>query len=175
QAGLEQARFHNTLAAGALAIAFTLFLMLGLLAVRQQVSFLWPSIPIPLAAASALRFRRYRQSRHRMGRLLRFYDRAVQRVQGSWAGNGVNGEEFSDPGHVYARDLDIFGIGSLFELLCTARSAIGQRGLAEYLLKAPAVEETLLRQEAVRELQGRVDLRERVALLGDFEFCESRW
>lgn len=90
-------------------------------------------------------------------------------------GGGPNGEEFSDPGHVYARDLNVFGEGSLFELLCTARTAIGQRGLAEYLLRAPAVEETLLRQEAVRELRGQVDLRERVALLGEFEFFESKW
>ena len=33
----------------------------------------------------------------------------------------------------------------------------------------------MLRQEAVRELRGRVDLRERVATLGEFEFFESKW
>jgi len=43
------------------------------------------------------------------------------------------------------------------------------------LLEAPALDETLARQEAVRELQDRVDLREEVALLGEFEFSESRW
>ena len=175
QAGLEHARFHSTLAASVLAIAFALFLMFCLLAVRQQISFLWLSLPIPLAAVSARRFQRYRHSQSRMWRLQRFYDRAVQRVQGTWMGGGTYGEGFNDPGHVYAGDLNVFGEGSLFELLCTARTAIGQRGLAGYLLKAPAVEETLLRQEAVRELRGQVDLRERVALLGKFEFLESKW
>ena len=90
-------------------------------------------------------------------------------------GSGASGGEFAEPGHAYARDLDIFGEGSLFDMLCTARTAIGQRGLADYLLKTPSVEETLSRQQAVRELRGQVDLRERLALLGHFEFFESRW
>ena len=175
QAGLEHARFHSTLAASVLAIALALFLTFCVLTVRRRVSFLWLSLPIPLAAASTHHFRRYRHSQSRMWRLQRFYDRAVQRVEGTWMGSGANGEGFSDPSHVYARDLNVFGEGSLFELLCTARTAIGQRGLAGYLLKAPAVEETLLRQEAVRELREQVDLRERVALLGKFEFFESKW
>src|ERR1035438_4775656 len=110
----------------------------------------------------------------RMWRLKRFYDRAVQRVKGNWAGSGVTGEEFSDPGHVYATDLHVFGEGSLFELLCTVRTSIGRRGLANYLLQAPDLEETLLRQEAVHELRGRTELRESIATLGEFEFQESQ-
>jgi hypothetical protein len=175
QAGFGQARFHGALAAVLFAIAVAAFLMLGLLAFRQQVSFPWLAFPVALAVESARRLRRCWHSRSRIGRLRRFYDRAVQRMKGNWVGNGATGEEFSDPGHAYARDLDIFGEGSLFEMLCTARTAIGQRGLADYLLKAPSVEETLSRQEAVRELRGQWDLRERLALLGDAEFFESKW
>lgn len=37
RAGLEQARFHSTLAAVVLAVAFALFLMLSLLAIRQRI------------------------------------------------------------------------------------------------------------------------------------------
>jgi hypothetical protein len=119
-----------------LALALALLLILGLLAIRHQVSFVWPSLSIPLAAASARYFRRYRHSEARIWRLRRFYDRAMERVKGNWAGRGASGDEFDDPGHVYARDLSVFGEGSLFELLCTARTAIGRRGLADYLLKA---------------------------------------
>ncbi|HVX67439.1 MAG TPA: hypothetical protein VHA11_12590 [Bryobacteraceae bacterium] len=175
QAGLDQARLHGALAAVALGMALGLFLIFGLLAIRRQASVLLPSLPVPLLAASARRFRKNRQSQFRMGRLRRFYARAVQRVQGNWAGHGVSGEEFADSAHRYASDLNVFGEGSLFELLCTARTAIGRRGLAKYLLETPAVGETLLRQEAVRELRDQADLRERVALLGEFEFVESRW
>jgi DNA mismatch repair ATPase MutS len=116
-----------------------------------------------------------RRSRYRASRLERFYRRAIERVQGNWAGNGASGEEFIDPSHIYANDLNVFGEGSLFELLCTARTANGQRGLADYLLKIPSTEETLARQEAVRELQARTDLREQIAVLGKFEFQESKW
>jgi hypothetical protein len=175
RAALVQARFHGSLAAALFAIALTAFLMLGWQALRQQASFLWPSLPVPLAAESARRFRRYRHAQSRMGRLQRFYERAIRRVRGDWVGSGASGEQFGEPGHAFARDLDVFGEGSLFEMLCTARTAIGQRGLADYLLKAPSVEETRSRQEAVRELRGQLDLRERLALLGDAEFFESKW
>ncbi len=104
-----------------------------------------------------------------------FYRRSVVRVKGNWAGSGAGGEEFMDSNHVYSSDLDLFGEGSLFELLCTVRTANGKRGLADCLLAVPSVEEILSRQEAVRELQGCVDLRERIAVLGKFEFLESKW
>ncbi len=138
------------------------------------MSFLWSALPILIAAASVRRVGKLHQSQSRLWRLKRFYARAVLRVKGEWARSGVAGAEFNDSDHVYAADLGIFGEGSLFELLCIARTSIGRRGLANYLLQAPSLEETRLRQEAVRELRGRTDLRERVATLGEFEFLESR-
>src|SRR5260221_2864887 len=175
QTSMALVRLHHSLTAVALAIAIGMFLVLSLYAVRQQMSLLWPSLPIPVAAACARRYRRIRQSGFRMRRLKSFYNRAVERVQGNWARSGVTGEEFNDPGHVYATDLHIFGEGSLFELLCISRTSVGRRGLANYLLEAPVLEETLLRQEAVRELRDRADVRERIATLGESEFLESKW
>ncbi|MGA2883055.1 MAG: DNA mismatch repair protein MutS [Bryobacteraceae bacterium] len=172
QSAMAQLRWPHALAAALMTIAVALFLVLSLYAVRGQLSFLWPALPIPVAAASAQRLQQARRSKSRMWRLKRFYDRAIQRVKGDWARSGVTGEEFNDPHHVYATDLNVLGDGSLFELLCIARTSIGRRGLAKYLLETPALEETLLRQEAVRELRGRRDLREKVATLGEFEFLE---
>jgi hypothetical protein len=175
QAGIEQLRLLQALATTALTIAVALFLALSLYAVRGQVSFLWSSLPIPIAAASARRLQRQRKSKSQYWRLNRFYDRAIRRVKGDWKRSEAAGEIFNDPDHAYAQDLNIFGEGSLFQLLNIARTSIGQQGLANYLLKAPALEETLLRQEAVRELRGRIDLREKIATLGEFEFTESTW
>jgi len=175
QVGLIDARFHNTVAAVVFAASAVLFLTLSLYAVRQQLSFLWPSLSLPVAAASARRCRRYRQSRNRMSRLQGFYGRAVQRIQGNWARNGADGSEFCDSAHAYARDLNVFGEGSLYELLCTVRTAIGQRGLAEYLLTSPPLDEIRARQDAIRELKERAALREEVALLGKFEFLQAGW
>jgi MutS domain V len=174
QSAIAQLRWPHALAAGVLAIALGLFLLLSLYAFRGQLSFLWASLPILAAAASARRLRKFRRSQSRLWRLKRFYERALQRLNGSWARSGFTGEEFNPPEHVYTADLGVFGEGSLFELLCIARTSIGRRGLANYLLNAPAVNETLLRQEAVRELRGRTDLREKVATLGEFEFLESQ-
>ena len=170
QTGLAQLRLPHALSAGILAIALGLILALSLYAIRRQVSFVWPSVPIPVVAVSARRLQQNRQASSRLWRLKTFYDRAVQRVRGNWAGAGVTGEEFGDSDHVYARDLHVFGEGSLFELLCIARTSIGRRGLADYLLDPPVLEETLLRQDAVRELRARTDLREKVATLGEAEF-----
>jgi hypothetical protein len=173
QTSAAQVRFPDALAACALTAALALLLALSLYAIRGQMSFLWSSLPIPVAAASARRLRQTRQSKSRMWRLKRFYERAVQRVNGKWAHSGITGEEFSEPDHVYSADLNVIGEGSLFEMLCIARTSIGRRGLANYLLHTPPIQEAILRQEAVRELRGRTDLRERVATLGEFEFSES--
>ncbi len=175
QAGIVNARLHSNAAAISLAVAVAMFLMLGYYALRQQVSLWWPSVPISFAAVSARRYRQVRESGYRMSRLKNFYEHGVQRLRGNWTGTGVTGEEFSEPDHVYAADLNILGKGSLFELLCIARTSIGQRGLAAYLLEAPPLSETLLRQAAVRELRGRTDIREQVASLGTFDFLQSRW
>ncbi len=108
-------------------------------------------------------------------RLRRFYQSGVDRLTGKWAGKGASGEEFSRPGHLYERDLNLFGAGSMFELLCSTRSQVGQRRLAAYLLDLPDRDETLARQEAVKELQPRSDLREQICLLGKYTFQSCDW
>lgn len=96
-----------------------------------------------------------------------FYERGLARVQHRWAGTGEQGNRFRDSSHVYAEDLDLFGPGSLYELLCTVRTRAGEDTLARWLL-APAVPaEVLARQEAVAELRPGLDLREKLALAGE--------
>ena len=175
EAGILAGRLHHTVAVIVLAVAVALFLILGVYTIKQKSSLWWLSLPVTCSVVAARRYRQIHRSKLRMSRLRCFYERAVERMRGNWVGSGVTGEEFRDSDHVYENALHIFGEGSLFELLCIARTSIGQQGLADYLLEAPVPEETLLRQEAIRELKGRVDLRERIASLGDFEFLESKW
>jgi len=95
----------------------------------------------------------------------RYYERALDRLADRWSGRGTAGQRYADGAHLYADDLDLFGRGSLFELVCQARTRLGEDTLADWLC-APASAETIrLRQEAVDELRGNVDLRERIALL----------
>ena len=111
--------------------------------------------------ARAARQRRFAE------RAIRYYEFGIARIDDAWMGKGETGERFRDAAHPYADDLDLFGTGSLFELLSTARTRAGEWQLAAWL-KGPAEREELLaRQEAVEELRGRTDLREELAALGE--------
>lgn len=101
-----------------------------------------------------------------IGRAAEFYRRGVARLEDRWPGSGNRGERFGDVHHVYSADLDLFGEGSLFELLCAARTQMGEETLARWLLAPAAVVEIRERQASVRDLRDRLDLRERVATLG---------
>lgn len=96
-----------------------------------------------------------------------WYDEGLARLDARFAGRGSTGERFCDPQHPYAVDLDLFGEGSLFELLCRARTTAGEEMLAAWL-RAPSPPETVrARQAAAIELRDALDLREELALAGE--------
>ena len=107
-------------------------------------------------------------------RLLVLYDRNLNRADGTETQSGRTGTEpgqnLRTSSHLYERDLDILGPNSLFGLLNTARTGPGERGLARYLLEPATHDETLLRQQAVKELLAKTSLREKIALLGASRF-----
>lgn len=98
---------------------------------------------------------------------IQYYERGLARLEDRWQGTGNMGERFRNPLHPYADDLDVFGKGSLFELVATARTRAGEDTLAQWLLSATARDEARARQQAVQELASRLDLREEIALLGE--------
>jgi hypothetical protein len=81
-------------------------------------------------------------------------------------GTGESGDRFADQTHPSAEDLDLFGKGSLFEMLSTARTRKGEEELAGWLLAPAPISEIRARQAAVDELRGRLDLREDISLIG---------
>jgi MutS domain V len=103
----------------------------------------------------------------RRTRAIAFYERGQARLEDRWAGTGETGDHFLDSLHPYARDLDLFGAGSLFELLCTARTRVGEETIAAWLMAAAPVDEVLARQEAVRDLKDRAGFREQLFCLGE--------
>jgi hypothetical protein len=100
-------------------------------------------------------------------RAIRFYEQGMARLEDRWAGTGVPGEHFLEASHPYARDLDLFGRASVFELLCTARTRAGEETLARWLLAPASPDEVRDRQLAVRELSGRLDFRESLSTMGE--------
>ena len=93
-----------------------------------------------------------------------FYERGLSRLEDRWAGTGMSGAQFVDEAHPYARDFDIFGTGSVYELLATTVSPWGSKMLAEWLLAPADADEVRARQGAVEELAPRIDLREMLAI-----------
>ena len=127
----------------------------------------WLTVPSSVFLALAIWHGRVIRNIGRHRRSVRFYENGFARLEERWEGLGEPGDRFSDPSHPYARDLDLFGKGSLFELLSTARTRIGEETLASWL-KNPANAATIQsRQEAVEELRNNLDLREELALLGE--------
>lgn len=127
----------------------------------------WVLTPAAVFLASAEVQRRITRGRRRCERAAELYEEGLARLDERWAGRGETGERFLVASHPYAEDLDLFGRGSLFELLCRARTRVGEETLARWLL-APAESGVVgARQQAVAELRARLDLREDLALLGE--------
>jgi hypothetical protein len=126
----------------------------------------WLAIPVAAFVGIASYHSRILRARELAERAVAFYERGLARVEDRWAGSGETGERFDDPHHVYAGDLDLFGKGSLFQLLSTARTRIGEDTLAEWLLSPSPIERIRERHVSVNELRDQIDLREDVAALG---------
>ena len=126
----------------------------------------WVLLPVALLIFFAITHERVIRAIRASSRRIVFYERCLARIGDKWMGTGETGDRFSDPSHPYARDLDIFGVGSLFELLCTARTRAGEEILAKWLLAPAPPDEVHLRNAAVSELRTRLDLREDLAVLG---------
>ena len=106
------------------------------------------------------------RARSRAARVAAFYGAGIARMEDRWPGMGQTGESFRAAKHVYAADLDLFGRGSLFELLSTARLPMGEKCLADWLLSPSSRASVLERQQLVTELRPNIDLREQIAVLG---------
>jgi hypothetical protein len=86
--------------------------------------------------------------------------RGLARLEGRWRAFAEKGERYLDPNHLYAGDLDVFGQGSLFQLLDETATRSGEEKLASWLA-APAPPPLIReRQEAVRELAPLLDFRQ---------------
>ncbi len=141
--------------------------MVGISVGVAVISPWWLVLPVGVFIVLSMVLERLEAEREAGARGVAYYERAIGRIEDRWIGTGSQGEAFRDPKHVYADDLDLFGRGSIFELLSTARTGAGERVLAEWLLSPGEREAVLARQEAVAELRPRIDLREEIALMGE--------
>jgi hypothetical protein len=147
-------------------VVFGAALVLAYLAARGAVTWWWLVAPAAVFLAVAVWHDRVIRKKQRAAALIDFYERGLARIEDRWAGTGATGDTFRDDRHPYTTDLDLFGRGSLFELLCLARNGGGEATLAEWLKQPAAPAEIDARQQAVRELTPALDFREDLAVAG---------
>jgi MutS domain V len=122
---------------------------------------------LPLAAG-VFAFAKARRCKRRVqdaNSLMDLYSDRLRRVRHQWVGKGDSGSDLEMPGHLSAADLDLFGEGSLFELLCDVQTPTGREVLAQWLQVPAKTDEVISRQQSIRYLRERIDVREKLALV----------
>ncbi len=125
----------------------------------------WCLLPVIGFAAAVVRHESVSRQLDRCRRGIAYHEQNLDRLEHRWPSAGTTGERYVDEQHPYECDLDLFGKGSLFQLLCRARTRLGEDVLAGWLRTAANPSAIDFRQRAINELRGRVDLRENLALL----------
>ncbi len=124
-------------------------------------------VPLTLFVAAVIYHSRVRRARARTDRAAAHYRLGLARIEDRWSGLGRPGSELEDAQHMYAADLDLFGHGNLFELLSSARTRMGERTLAAWLLSSAPTSMVLQRQQSIAELRNRLDFREDLSVIGE--------
>ena len=144
------------------------FLSVGLFVfalVTSMVSPWWAVVGIVPFLVLVFRTKVLAYRRVKQVRAVWYYKAGLNRLAGKWVGQGSTGERFAKPDDLFAADLDLFGNGSLFQRLNTARTVEGEQHLAAWLLNPATANEVQSRQHAVADLRNRLDLREYFATL----------
>jgi len=162
-----ETRRHVRLGNAKLATIATEILGVWLVLAKDLFPPYWLILPVVVYLALAVLHEFTLRARNRSELASEYYRRGLARIEDRWSGTGKTGERFLERKYLYAEDLDIFGKGSLFELLSQARLPMGENVLAEWLC-APSNPETILeRQVLVTELRDNLELREYLAVTGE--------
>ncbi len=125
----------------------------------------WLGVPVAVFIGLVVVHNRLLLNRDQVTRSVAWYEHGIARIEDRWSALGSPGDRFQNADHLFAQDLDLFGEGSLFQLLNTAQTQTGEETLAAWLQTPVDRVEITDRQEAVRELSPRATLRERLATL----------
>ena len=96
-----------------------------------------------------------------------FHASRLRRLDREFGADISNGAEFSNDLHPWTQDLDVFGPGSLFQLLNECRTQPGRRKLAEWLQTVCDGDTIRLRQARAQGLKNELLLRESLACIPD--------
>src|SRR3984957_11115143 len=160
------AKVHERIGNGRVALGVAVLCVAWAVLFERALAPVWLLVPVAAFIALVLYHSSVRRKRVSADRAADYYRHGIARLEDRWIGLGERGERFGATDHIYAADLDLFGRGSLFELLSRARTRMGEDALAHWLLSPASVKEISERQAAVAELRGKLDLREDMEILG---------
>lgn len=164
-ARLDQA--HRSLGNLRLLLVITALFLAWLSFSRHALSAWWLLLPAAIFVAVAMHHAKILRKKSLAERASDFYKRGLARIEDRWSGNGQQAERSDAETSLYAGDLDLFGNGSLFQLLSQARTCMGEDTLADWLLSPAPLADITARHAAVTELRTKLNLREDMAILGD--------
>ncbi len=141
--------------------------------ITKKMPYWSAAFPVIVLAFAARRALQHRAHVLKLLDVSRYYDKGIARLKHEWDSLD-DGKEFIDSDHIYATDLDLFGRGSLFQLLCSARTHLGRGALASWMKSQASQQEVLARRNAISELGERRQLLESVAAAGNTEFSNCR-
>ncbi|MGH7282354.1 MAG: MutS-related protein, partial [Polyangiaceae bacterium] len=136
----------------------------------QMVAVAWAVLAasiIGFIALVVLHGRVIRQ-KDRRAAAMRFHERGLARLDGTWQKLPFASEIKAAPNHPYVGDLDIVGHGSLFHFIDRTETRFGRVHLASWLGGGVGTfpEDVSARQEAVREIAKQTGFREELYSLG---------
>lgn len=133
----------------------------------DYVSWWWISIPA-LLFFSLLPFHQACIKRLKRAQAVSgFHASRLRRLDREFGADVSNGSEFMNDLHPWTQDLDVFGPGSLFQLLNECRTQPGRRKLAEWLQTISDGDTIRLRQARAQGLKNELALRESLACVPD--------
>jgi hypothetical protein len=112
---------------------------------------------------------RVHQAQERASAALRFHERGLARLDHAWDRLSPASERFRSADHPFAGDLDVFGHGSIMQLVDATETRFGEERLAALLSQTDPGEwpdDVAARQGAVRDMSKRAAFREALATAG---------
>jgi len=161
------AKVHERIGSGRVALGIIVLVVAWAALFERALAPVWLLVPVAAFVALVLYHASVRRMRVSADRAADYYRHGIARLEDRWMGLGERGERFGATDHIYAADLDLFGSGSLFQLLSVARTRMGEDTLARWLQAPATLPEIRDRQASIVDLRERLDLREEMAVLGE--------
>lgn len=164
-----------------IALFLTVVVLAAICAGDTGMSWWWLTLPTGLLLAIVVIHGQALTRQARLLTLTGFFEGCLDRINHRWNERAQNGARFACDQHSWSQDLDLFGAGSLFQLLCECRTAPGQKQLAEWMTTVPTEAGIRTRQARSAAMRQQLDLREALATAidakdsGEWEHTLLNW